>query len=898
MLLLKGMSTQKILHLTTLTMSAAGLCSAVPAKGNKMSESLLDKILSFLPGFDSSPKAEEDLDRLQAEFKMRYQAFKVLLSANNKALEIMAEIDESLIGKKIIGTNFIRTRCTEASVSVLQMIRQLETLAPGKYPNLEIKFREIESRLREILDDRKQGREMPLVLDIDDERSANPLITGGKASNLSKIFTNLKLDVPKGFTVTSAAFDLYLRHNCLNSEIESLLAYLHEDITNRMEEVQPKIQNLILNGEIPEILEEEIKFKISEMVRQNPEKLFAVRSSAIGEDSIHASFAGQFTSLLNISGDKALEAYRKVLAGKYSRRALHYALNRGIPDEESGMCVCFLEMIDSDYGGVTYTIDPVDPENKNIIIDSVHGLASAVVDGSEKSDRFILSGDKSVPKILRKDLRISTSDNSLSDAMAIDIAATALKVEKYFGYPQDMEWSIDKQGRIVILQARPLCSSIPIKYNKDIQVDAEPFFQGGVTASAGAASGPVHVLRSRATTLNVPEGCILVVTRAFPRYAPLLRKICGLISEKGGITGHLANVAREYGIPAIMGMEGATENMAAGDIVTMNADKTCIYNGRIEELLGTDSNRKDIQLNSPLTEKLKAASKYITPLNLTDPDAKNFTASSCRTLHDLTRFIHEVSVKHMFTQGSSDRSAIGAAKQIVADRPLKWWVINLDDGFATKIKGDYVGLAQIRCEAMNALWSGMMAVPWAGPPPVNARGFMSILVEASANPHLDPAVVSQHTFKNYFMISKNFCLLHTRFGFHFSIAEALVGDNPAENYVSFKFRGGAADYGRKRQRVEFIKSVLSYYGFRTRLRAENCFSRLSGQEKPYMLRALNALGYIIIHTRQMDMVMSDQERVARYREQFIRDIDEIISKSQDDLEPENFFLEGRFDSGD
>jgi pyruvate,water dikinase len=861
-----------------------------------MSGGLIAKILSFLPGIEKSTGSREDLDKLQAEFKLRYQAFKILLSANNKALEVMAELDESQNGKRAVSNGFLKTRCTQASVSVLQMVRQLDILAPGKYPELEIRFREIESRLREILDEGRHEQEAPLVLDLRDVRSSNPLATGGKAANLSKLIRGLDVKIPSGFTATSSAFDLLLRYNGITSRIESLLQYLHENIADRMNEVQPEIESLILNSEIPPELETAISEKIRIMADSNPDIKFAVRSSAVGEDSMQASFAGQFRSLLDISPDRIMEAYRKVLAGKYSARALQYALSRGIPDDENGMCVCFLEMIDSVSGGVVYTRDPADHENNNIVIDSVFGLAKNVVDGTEKNDRFIIS--RGSCEILKEETADPHNGASINADQAKRIASTALKIETFFDYPQDIEWTFNQQDQLIILQSRPLRHAVRRNRNTEIKIDTEPVITGGVTASPGAAGGPVHILRSKATTLNIPEGCILVVTRAFPRYAPLLRRVSGLISEKGGITGHLANVAREYGIPAIMGMENATGFLAAGDIVTMDAENRAVYPGIEEKLLKNTKNNVHRQQQSPLSDKFKKASKLITPLNLTDPESREFSAAGCRTLHDLTRYIHEVSVRHMFSSGSSEQSALRAAKQIVADRPLKWWVVNLDDGFASEIKGKYVGLAQIRCEPMTALWDGMMAVPWAGPPPVNARGFMSILVEASANPHLDPAVVSPHSFKNYFMISKNFCLLHTRFGFHFSVAEALVGDNPAENYISFKFRGGAADYERKRRRVEFIKSVLSYYGFRTRLRGENCFSRLTGQEKAYMLRALRALGYIIIHTRQMDMVMCDQECVSNYREQFIRDIDEIVSRGQDEPGFGSFFLEGKGESGD
>lgn len=863
-----------------------------------MSGSLIKNILAFFSGFKTAPQAQEDLDRLQAEFKNRYQAFKVLLSANNKALEVMAKLDESLSGKRIIGRTFLKSRCTEASVSVLQMVRQLEILAPDKYPELEIKFREIESRLREILSDNDSEGEVPLVLDLKDIRSIDPLITGGKAANLAKLASELKFKIPSGFTVTSAAFDLFMNQGGLRTEIDNLLLYLHKDIYEHMAEVQPKIERLIAEAYIPEEITSAITQQIQEMLNLHPGLTFAARSSAIGEDSIMSSFAGQFESKLFVKAEDAVDAYRSVITSKYSARALHYASSRGVPDEATTMCVCFLEMIDSVSGGVIYTSNPANQDRESIIIDSTHGLAKAVVDGSEGVDQFIIS--RKASPLLIKEKRIASKKNgiSINDEQALSLATAALEIEKHFGRPQDIEWTIDRAGQIIFLQARPLNFSGHGCSTKHIEIETEPLLLGGVTASSGSAGGPVHIMRSKATTLNVPEGCILVVTRAFPRYAPLLSRVAGLISEKGGLAGHLANVAREYGIPAIMGMEGATDHMASGDMVTMNADRTAVYPGIIEKLLKNSRSRSTPPVDTPLIEKMKAASKLITPLNLTDPESRDFSAAGCKTLHDLTRFIHEVSVKHMFRMGSSERSALRTAKQIVADRPLQWWVVNLDNGFATDIKGDYVGLAQIRCEPMTALWDGMMAVPWAGPPPVNARGFMSILVEASANPHLDPAVESPYNFKNYFMISRNFCLLHTRFGFHFSIAEALISDNPAENYVSFKFRGGAADYDRKRRRVEFIKSVLSYYGFRTRLSGENCFSRLTGQEKSYMLRALRALGYIIIHTRQMDMVMCDHECVSGYREQFIRDIDEIVSKGQDDPGFGDFFLDRKEDSSD
>ena len=173
-----------------------------------------------------------------------------------------------------------------------------------------------------------------------------------------------------------------------------------------------------------------------------------------------------------------------------------------------------------------------------------------------------------------------------------------------------------------------------------------------------------------------------------------------------------------------------------------------------------------------------------------------------------------------------------------------------------------VAIDQIRSIPMIALWEGMMAFPWEGPPPVNTRGLLSVMFEATANPNLDPASGSQYTAKNYFMVARRFCSLQSRFGFHFCGAEALVGDRRRENYAAFQFAGGAANLGRRIRRARFIGAILEDRGFRVKIRQDAVTARLEGFEQPHMERSLRDIGYLILHTRQLDMIMGDRDAVA------------------------------------
>jgi pyruvate, water dikinase len=849
-------------------------------------KSLKETILAFLRlGKNGS---HQDVSALRNSFRKHYRNFRALLTANNNTLEIMAEMEETLTLGRPFSMAFIRGHCTALTANVYKMIKLLQDLSGGGYQELSQSFSSISSEIDAILALQPKVTSGPHVLTFAelDRNSADQV--GEKMANLGEVRNRIGLGIPDGFVITAAGTSHFMVANNLQSEIRRRLRTIDPENLEELFAISASIQALITSAPIPADLEKEIQDHYRQLADKAGKTVdLAMRSSATGEDSGSASFAGQYRTQLHVDREFLGLAFKEIVAAKYRSQAIIYRLQRGYRHQDVTMCVGCLVMIDAAVSGVIYSRSPEEPGSRILVISAAPGLGGKVVEGREKADLYLVQR-QSPHSILGKELQSGSAGphGALTGDQVRELARIGVRLEEHFGTPQDIEWTIDRRGEVYILQSRPLKQQqrpeLAAVLAELPATGTVPLLSGGIAVTRGVAAGPVHIVRNNIDLLQFPRGAVLVIEHPLPEYAALMGRAVAVISDSGHLTTHLATIAREFRMPAIFGMAQATAKLRNGDMVTVDAGGCRIYAGCREEILARAEPPPNLMVDSPVYAILRKVLQHITPLNLTDPASPFFRPSSCGTYHDLTRFCHEKAVAEMFSFGSRYGFDQGAARRLVGETPYDWWVIDLEDGFreGAERHGKFIHIDDIVSLPMRAIWEGMTAVPWQGPPPLNIRGFGSIIFQSTMNRNIEPAVRSNMATRNYFLVARNFCNLSVRLGYHFAMVEAFLSDFLTESYVSFQFKGGAADATRRLMRVRLLGEVLRQFGFRTEQKGDSLTARIEKKPVPYLEGRLMILGYLLIHARLIDMAMGEEASVAGFRRKMMADLEAILGRME------------------
>ncbi|MDP2105005.1 MAG: PEP/pyruvate-binding domain-containing protein, partial [Desulfobulbaceae bacterium] len=590
-------------------------------------------------------------------FAQCYKAFRALLTANNAALELMAEMEQTLAAGRPFGMAFVRGNCTALSVNIYKMIRLLQEMSGGKYQALNEAFKRISREVETLVSNKPLVAEGKWILGMDRVDRGMVDLVGEKMANLGEIRNRVGLKTPDGFVITASACQYFMTATLLQDEINRRLKTTDQDNLEELYQTSSTIQQMIISSALPSDLEHQILAQHHTLQTADREEiLVSMRSSALGEDSSGVSFAGQYRTQLNVSPDFIIQTYKEIVAGKYKSQAIIYRTQRGFRHQDITMCVGCLIMVDALLSGVSYSRSPTNRRSDWIEINVVAGLANQVVDGNVATDYFRIS--REYPhQIISKQINQRPGEKgtpalTLNDAQASELAHIAILLEQHFGEPQDIEWSINQQGEVVLLQSRPLTLTTAFlndTLNHDTDQNDNAILKGGVTASLGVSSGPVFIVRSTVDLLSFPKGAVLVVAHPVPDWATLLNRAVAVISETGQVAAHLATVAREFGVPAIFGIDGATILLNNGDEITVDATACRVYQGHRTDILEHETEQSpNLMVDSPIYKLLQKILSLVTPLNLTDPTSLYFTPSSCMTLHDLTRFCHEKAVSEMF----------------------------------------------------------------------------------------------------------------------------------------------------------------------------------------------------------------------------------------------------------
>ena len=836
----------------------------------------------------------DEPDKGRPAFQRRYGHFQTLLTANNNALQAMAELEKMYYSAESYRMADIRSRITAILVNVYKMIRSLSAMAPGKYDELAILFEQISMELDRIVERRPIHCDGPLTLALSAINQADRQAVGDKMANLGEASSLAGIQVPAGFVVTASATRRFLSP-ALITEINRHLQLIDADNLPEFYRLCTSMQQLVMTAPMVAEVEREL-FAGYRQLEESAGRgcKVALRSSALGEDAAGVSFAGLYGTVLDVDRATLLTAYRQVVASKYGARAIAYRRKRGYRHEDIEMCVGCLVMVPALISGVTYSRDPVTAGGDVVRINATRGVGKGVVDGTRQVEQYLLGREKPFP-LLYSELRSGGAGNGggeragglLNYPQLKQLAEMALVLENHFGAPQDIEWSFDHLGKVFLLQSRPMLMERVVRPPEEAAAPgasdiAEPLVIDGVTASDGVACGAVWRLPDGEVAPSMPKGRVLVVEYPLPDYAPLVERAAAVIAEYGSEAGHLATVAREFGIPALFGVRGVLTLLPQEMTITLNSSQRAIYAGRCEQILKTARVRREPMAGSPVQRIMSEALQLITPLNLSDPASSRFKPSWCETLHDITRYCHEKSVGEMFRFSSRDTLGGRSAKHLTGGVPLAWSVINLADGFAADYDDSAPNIAinQIVSQPMLAICRGLTAVPWEGPPPVSARGFGAIIFQSTMRPDLDPAVASPLAAKNYFLISRHFCNVSVRLGYHYAMIEAYIGELLSESYVTFRFKGGAADMRRKAVRARLLADVLKRFGFRVELHSDSLLARVKKRPASFLEERLQILGYLILHARQLDMVMNQPQAVERYRQRFIEDISTMVGPAE------------------
>jgi pyruvate, water dikinase len=824
---------------------------------------------------------------VKERFKVRYWHFKSLLRLNERAMVILSLLEQASQQSRPIGMPFIRGHITSLSIHVYKIIQELNQLSDHGYPGLFEAFERIQEALQVLLSPPSPEQSGPLIRPVEDLSKDDAEKAGRKMAVLGEIKNRVYPQVPDGFVMTVRADQVFTAHNRLDPEINRIFQSCDPEDFSQLLEASEKIRQVILDAPLPSEVAEALEEGCRHLaLKHGKEVLVAVRSSAVGEDEPGHSFAGLYTTELNVSLEDAAQAYKKVLAGKYTARAIAYRRQRGLRDDDAWMAAGCLPMVDSMVGGVVYSRDPTAIEADKLVVNAAAGLGQAVVDGSVSPAQFLIEpGPKQGWIIHRGDLPDQLEKSQIplviTDSMLANLATLARRLERYFGSPQDVEWALDANAQIIILQARPLQGYKAPKHSEDqpkiSKAALEPLMHGGITASPGAGCGTACLVKRREDMLKFRSGDVLVVEQALPLWSVLLKQAAAVVADTGGMVGHFATVAREFGVPALLNTHEASRIIGDGQLITVDADGGDVFPGRVDHLLQkTKPNLKPFDGENPTQQALKKMLQRVAPLHLTHPYEVDFIPERCLTYHDIIRFCHEKAISELFSFGSRHGCLERIGKRLLTDVPMQLWIINLDEESERRRSEAMIRLEDMTSPAFLAIWKGVTAVPWAGPPAPDMKGFFSVLAGSTMNPALEAGSPSLFSRGNCAIVSGNFCNLSLRWGYHFSIIQAFWGKEARENYVRFQFQGGAADAERRHRRMTLIQEILEQYGFHVQITHDNMTAQLEGCESEFLEKRLRLIGYISLHAGQIDMIMGSRERARAYKLKMLSDITKEI----------------------
>lgn len=446
---------------------------------------------------------------------------------------------------------------------------------------------------------------MKLIAWLDDLRNEDVSIAGGKGASLGEMW-NAKLPVPPAFVVTSDAYRYFINETKLDEEIRSILKGLDVNDTKELTKASKEIRKIIETAKMPDDLRLSIIESYHRLCEMSGggEVFVAVRSSATAEDLPDASFAGQQDTYLNIKGvEEVVKSVQKCFSSLFTPRAIFYREQKGFDHFKVALAAVVQRMVNADKAGVMFTVNPINQDYNQMVIEGAWGLGEGVVSGTVSPDTYIVKKDPVEVVdiyVAKKDTMFIKDENGetkevptpddlkekqvLTEEEIKKLVEIGLRIEEHYKRPMDIEWAIEND-EIFMLQARPITT---LREKKEVErkgaeeVEAKILVKG-IGASPGIASGKVKLIMDLDEIGKIKDGDILVTKMTTPDMVPAMKRASAIVTSDGGLTCHAAIISRELGTPCVVGTKNATQVLKDDMIVAVDGEKGVVYEGEIKK---------------------------------------------------------------------------------------------------------------------------------------------------------------------------------------------------------------------------------------------------------------------------------------------------------------------------
>lgn len=827
----------------------------------------------------STPTPEEQ----RADFAARFHRFKLFMSEYFEASSELLQFEERLSNPNPISMPFLRSCTAKLTINTLQGIIQLNALSDNKHPALSEALENLMQEVQEILREGIYPLHGPYVIPLSEVDYSHSNLIARSLCNLGELWKYHPKLCQQGLVITGAAWWQHIDQQEMHDELDRIMV-ISQDEPGSFSAAASRIQEVVRSAyPVPEDVKEEVSRALDAIrpALSDPDKVLSLRCLAVKPEQAAITVASLLIRT-PCTDEDIFKALTTSFARVYQARAILYRLKLGIRDRAMPFCWTLTVLPHNHARGSAHMGFG---EASNDV--QVHYRRNFSDDTGYQVDNFFDITD-SLHQIILETCR---------EALACLFETTGLQHEIF--------WVSDKDGNVEIMNAGPIYQPNPesLRYASEVAspYDNENYVHriegGGICSFPGIVHGQAYPVHTIEDALFFPIGHILLVDKAAPMWSFLLDFAKGAVASDGTDQSLFSRTSRRFGKPTIVNLPQAVDAFSSEELICLAAapENPCV--------MGCDDHHCPAPINiAPGLEQegcyprnhsapnglcwldesdIGNVTRKLLPLlmssNLPESDHMDFSAEACKSYRDILNFAYNMTVREMFTYSTSRKTSDVPAKQLVCDVPMQFWVINLADGFKDNVKGPTVNLEDITSPAMLAFWDGFVCKPWDGPPQINARGLMSIFFEATVNPNLDPAVQSNHyTEKNMFLISERYLSARCRFGFHFLSLDCLIGERERERFIMFQFTGGAANLNRRIRRVKFIGDLLDHCNFTCEMNEDTLTARLEQGTEEAFLIALRIIGYLFMHTRQLDMIMSDEAALAERRAVMIADMEALM----------------------